>query len=78
MALQRVRLQSFTPLPSFRIWFLVPENTINVKALKIAISTQIPALKGLDIQPPLVLEMDGFELLDECSIDLVHEGEIIV
>ena len=79
MAPPRIRLQSFAPLPSFRVWFLVPQNAVDVQSLKIAISTQLPALKGLDIRPAqLVLEMDSFELLDESSIDLVREGDIVV
>lgn len=78
MALQRIRLQSSAPLPSFRVWFLVPQNAVDIQSLKLAISA-IPALKCLDIRPAqLILELDGFELLDECSIDLIHEGDIIV
>lgn len=78
MALLRIRLQSFAPLPSFRVWFLVPQNAVDVQSLKLAISAQLPALKCLDIQPAhLVLELDGFELLNECSIDLIREDDII-
>lgn len=78
MALRRIRLQSFAPLPSFRVWFLVPQNVVDVQSLKRSLSTQLPALKDSDIRPTqLVLEIDDFELLDNTSIDLVHEGDTI-
>jgi hypothetical protein len=77
--MQRIRLQSCALLPSFRVWFLVPQHVVDVQSLKRVICTQLPALKGLDISPTqLILEIDDFELIDECAIDLVRDGDILV
>ncbi|KAF8516678.1 hypothetical protein JB92DRAFT_2909916 [Gautieria morchelliformis] len=77
--MRRIRLQSSARLPSFRVWFLIPQHVADVPSLKLVICTQLPALKGLDISPAqLILEIDDFELIDECDIDLVRDGDILV
>lgn len=79
MAFRRIRLQSFVPLPVLRVWFLIPQDIADVKSLKHAISTRLSPFKDLDTRPAqLILELDDFELLDDCSIDLVHEGDILM
>jgi hypothetical protein len=76
---RRIRLQSFEPLPLLRVWFLIPQNVVDIRSLKHAIFTHFSPLKDLGIQSTqLVLELDDFELLDDCSIDLVHEGDILM
>jgi len=75
----RIRLQSFPPLPSLKAWFLIPPGVTNIRDLKLALCSQLSIFKDMRIEPAhIVLEMDGFEVLEESHVDLVHEGDVML
>jgi len=79
MTSQRIRIQASPPLPSSRIWFLVPQNALNIKDIKQALCQRVAMLKDSSLMgQDLILEIDGFELPDEEPVDLIHENDIVV
>ncbi|KAF8590267.1 hypothetical protein K439DRAFT_174719 [Ramaria rubella] len=76
---KRIRLQLSAPLPTLRAWFLIHQNVTDIQSLKHTICTQLSALKDLEVSSDqLFLEMDDFELLEDTSIDLVREGDLLM
>lgn len=74
----RIRLQSSSPLPPLKAWYLIPSTVTTIRDLKLALCSQLPMFKDMRIQPAhIMLEIDGFELLEESHIDLVREGDIL-
>jgi hypothetical protein len=66
-----------TNLPQIRSWFNVDkENT--VASLKLGLCASVPALRDAQVRTTeLVLTLDGFELLDDSSIHVLRDGDLI-
>jgi hypothetical protein len=66
-----------TNLPQIRSWFNVDkENT--VASLKLGLCASVPALRDARVRTTeLVLTLDGFELLDDSSIHVLRDGDLI-
>ncbi|KAF8516018.1 hypothetical protein BU17DRAFT_93130 [Hysterangium stoloniferum] len=75
---RRVRLESSHPLPILKVWFLLPDNS-NVESFKVSLCERLAVLRDASISPgQLTLEVDGFELPGESTIDLIRETDIIM
>ncbi|KAJ7572061.1 hypothetical protein C8J56DRAFT_906841 [Mycena floridula] len=75
----RIRLATEPPLPAVRAWFSFSQTaTSTVLHLKKSICG-LKALQDAQISPSRVrLEMDGFELLDELSVEgLLNDSELV-
>ena len=71
----RIKVECGPPLPSLKAWFVVPAVS-TVAELKDALCTGLPAL-GHTSADDLTLILDGFELIDSSSIDVVRDGELL-
>lgn len=75
----RVRIASHPPLPVLKAWFGIDDHTAATQTildLKKALSEQLCQL-GRD-QSQLLLELEGFELLDESlCYHVLREGDLI-
>ncbi|KAF8907586.1 hypothetical protein CPB85DRAFT_830112 [Mucidula mucida] len=72
----RFRIQADSPLPGTKAWFSCPENE-SITNLKKSVCNTIPTLKTKPEN--LILELDGFELLDILETgSIVREGDLII
>ena len=76
----RIRLTTLAPLPVLKAWFdadLDP-SSYTVSDLKHAICNGINILRQAGVRAEqVVLVMDEWELLDECSVRIVRDGEVL-
>ena len=73
----RVKIECIPPLPSTKAWFIIPPVS-SISEFKDALCTVLPGLR--DAHRPsssFVLSIDGFELLDTSSIDIMREGDLV-
>ena len=74
----RVRVQTSTPLPPAKFWF-ASDGDSGVNLFKKSLARSAPLSKHKLNEENLVLELDGFELLDDFSMDqLVKDGDLLV
>ena len=71
----RVKIECGPPLPSLKVWFVVPA-VATIAELKDALCSELPALAHLSVEG-LTLTLEGFELIDSSSIDVIRDGEVI-
>lgn len=66
-----------TNLPQIKSWFNVDkENT--VVSLKLSLCASVPALRDAHVRATeLVLTLDGFELLNDSSVHILRDGDLI-
>jgi hypothetical protein len=66
-----------TNLPQIRSWFNVDkENTVG--SLKFSLCASVPTLRDAHVRSTeLVLTLDGFELLNDSSIHILRDGDLI-
>src|SRR5580693_7375787 len=90
----RIRVLSSPPLPHVKAWFVIPDGAQNIASsslvhaepslenifgLKNALRNGIPALRPSSLSAAnLILMIDGFELLDESSIAVINDGDLVV
>jgi hypothetical protein len=66
-----------TNLPQIRSWFNVDKEN-NVGSLKLSLCASVPALRDAHVRSTeLVLMLDGFELLNDSSIHILRDGDLI-
>ncbi|KAK0232632.1 hypothetical protein IW262DRAFT_7829 [Armillaria fumosa] len=75
----RLRIRTEPPLPQLKAWFPLPDDAI-IYDLKIALCSTVEVLRAAKIKPgELMLELDGFELLDElASSGVVRDTDLII
>jgi hypothetical protein len=80
----RIRLQSLPPLPVLKAWFVLPDPSLvaaghpTINNLKGILCREVPILSLGTVQcHHILLEMDGFELLDGSLWDVIREGDLI-
>lgn len=73
----RVLAESQSGVPQVRSWFNVEqENT--VASIKSSLCTSISALREARVQATeLVLLLDDFELLDNTTVDILRDGDLV-
>jgi hypothetical protein len=71
----RVKVECGPPLPSLKIWFVVPAVS-TIAELKVALCADLPVLAHVSADA-LTLTLDGFELIDTSTIDVVRDGELL-
>jgi hypothetical protein len=78
--LMRIRILSQsdqTNLPQFRSWFNVDKET-TVASLKLSLCVSVPALRDAHIHSPdLILLLDDFELLDNSTVHILRDGDLV-
>lgn len=74
-AAMRVKVECGPPLPSLKVWFIVPAVS-TIAELKVALRAELPGLQRV-LAEELTLLLDGFELIDSNSIDVIRDGELI-
>ncbi|KAF7790775.1 hypothetical protein EIP86_001732 [Pleurotus ostreatoroseus] len=73
----RVKVECVPPLPSTKIWFIVP-HVSTISDLKDTLCSELPALGDEQTNArDIILFLDGFELLDATLIDVVRDGDLI-
>jgi hypothetical protein len=75
----RLRILTESPLPPLKAWFSVSlEQSDTILTLKDALCSHVHALKDANVQSHNIsLILDGFELLNECCIDIARDGDLI-
>jgi len=74
----RVRLSSRPPLPPIRAWFSITTTSQSIAELKHDICEGIPALRGEGVNAEeLTLSVDDFDLLDDGSVDILRENDLV-
>lgn len=88
----RIRISLQPPLPLVKAWFLIPTTVTTIQDLKIALSDGLPQLhspvsltgkssdakRRRDAVHKILLEVDGFELLDTSEIAVLMEDRDVV
>jgi hypothetical protein len=73
----RIKVECAPPLLYTKIWFIVPAIS-TIQELKSALCTGIPALNEQDLAADdITLVLDGFDILDSSSVDVVRDGDLI-
>ncbi|KAI0337571.1 hypothetical protein BDW22DRAFT_1349085 [Trametopsis cervina] len=73
----RIKVECVPPLVSVKAWFIVPP-VANIEHLKTSLCTDIPSLQQQEVHAhDISLFLDGFELLDTSSLDVVRDGDLI-
>ena len=73
----RVKVECTPPLPSTKAWFIVPPVE-TVSDVKEALCYDLPGLQNAQTAPSqITLYLDGFELLDATSVDVVRDGDLL-
>ena len=76
----RLRIQSYSPLPDVKAWFVpdvqnVPESILD---LKILLCRRVHAFKEGGVHASNVaLFVEDFELLDDCPFGAVRDGDLV-
>lgn len=76
MAALRLRIATSPPLAPLRALFLVAASSRTIADLKIQLVHDLGQLRGV-APAQLLLEVDGWELLDRSQVELVREEDII-
>ncbi|KIP10560.1 hypothetical protein PHLGIDRAFT_219210 [Phlebiopsis gigantea 11061_1 CR5-6] len=71
----RIKVECSPPLPPSKVWFIVPVVS-TVAELKHALWAELPGLQQSSTDN-LTLVLDGFELIDSSSIDVIRDGELV-
>jgi hypothetical protein len=75
--LDMMRIRLSAEEPPLKAWFNV-ESKSNILQLKRAMCKDVHALHDIGVDAPeLELLLDDFELLDESSVDVLREGDLI-
>ena len=74
----RIRVLTIPPLSITKVWSSLGNlpSPATVSDLKISLCKQVPALKGLKSHQ-ISLFVDDFELLEQLTIDVVHENDTV-
>ena len=73
----RIKVESTPPLATFKAWFVVSAAS-SVQDLKESLCSDIPVLHEQEVTAnEITLVLDGFELLDSSSIDVVRDGDLV-
>ncbi len=80
----RLKLTSLPPFPPVRVWLLIPQSVLTIQDLKTEIINNV--IRHLHVQgitkritsKQVVLSVDGFDLLDGTSVEVLKEGEDVV
>lgn len=76
----RIRIATYPPIPALKAWFGVEDHTntgYTVLDLKKSLSLHLDVLQQLGSRH-LLLELEGFELLDESlCYQVLREGDLI-
>ncbi|KAG6334277.1 hypothetical protein ID866_4817 [Astraeus odoratus] len=73
----RVRVTTKPPLPPIKAWFPVPSSSdLTVADFKSHLCKTLPTLHAC-VASLLRLSIDEFELLDECEIGVVRDGDLV-
>ncbi len=81
----RLKLTSLPPFPPVRVWFLIPQSVLTIQDLKKEIINNV--IRHLHVHgittkriksKQVVLSVDGFDLLDGTSVEVLKEGEDVV
>jgi hypothetical protein len=79
----RLRIQTIPPLPELKAWYSADHDTTldatsTIAHLKNAICLQFSTLTDLGVnRHHLVFLLDSFELLDDSSLGLLRDGDLI-
>ncbi|KAI0057745.1 hypothetical protein BV25DRAFT_1970353 [Artomyces pyxidatus] len=76
----RIRISSSSPLPDIKAWFSLgrDDGTFSIFALKEKLCATVHALREARVpEHEIALLLDGFELLDESSVDVLREGDLV-
>ncbi|KAI6099046.1 hypothetical protein F5141DRAFT_1144281 [Pisolithus sp. B1] len=71
----RIKVTTGPPLPLLKAWFPVPSP--HPEAASTSSEFTIANLKTQFLPSSLRLSIDGFELLDECDIGVVRDGDLV-
>ena len=73
----RVKVECGPPLPQTKAWFVVPP-VATVADLKDTLCNSLPALvHAKTTSGGIALYLDGFELLDDSTVEVVRDGDLI-
>jgi hypothetical protein len=76
----RLRIQSYSPLPNVKAWFVpdvqnVPESILDLKK---SLCRRVGAFKEGGVQAgDVALFVEEFELLDDCPFGAVRDGDLV-
>ncbi|KAF7370795.1 hypothetical protein MSAN_00713000 [Mycena sanguinolenta] len=74
----RLKVQSVPPLPVLKVWFTPGEQCATVANLKSALAREVFAFKQKNASP-LELSLDGFDLLENSSLqDVLRDGDLVL
>lgn len=76
MATLRLRIATLPPLVPLKALFLVAASSRTIGDLKAQLVHNLGQLRGV-APAELLLEVDGWELLDGSQVELVREGDVI-
>jgi hypothetical protein len=76
MATLRLRISTVPPLAPLKALFLVAASSRTIADLKAQLVHDLGQLRGV-ASTQLLLEVDGWELLDGSQVELVREGDVI-
>jgi len=66
-----------TNLPQFRSWFNVDKET-TIASLKFSLCASVPAIRDAHLHvSDLVLLLDDFELLDNSTVHILRDGDLV-
>lgn len=79
----RIRLRSIPPLPSLKAWFELPSAMLSeestIKDLKQEVARKLLNNEKDTVDAiHILLELDDFELLDDSSISVIRENDLLV
>ncbi|KAL0949850.1 hypothetical protein HGRIS_009883 [Hohenbuehelia grisea] len=80
----RLKLQTAPPLPAFKAWFStdgLEPSPISIQDLKQHLHARVEKLRSNPVVATsgrnLILTLEDFELLDECSVTTLRDGDLI-
>jgi hypothetical protein len=78
----RIRLRSSPPLPPLKAWFVIPStfsmDSNTITDLKREIHSRFLTSNETLHTSQITLELDEFELLDDSSLNVIRENDLLV
>ena len=74
----RLRLELLPPFESHKFLLPLPPNVQTISSLKRWLVESLNSVSALAQNgKDIVLEVDGFELLGACDVDIIREGDVV-
>ena len=76
----RLRIQTFSPLPELKAWFIpqIQDAQETIFDLKVSLCDGVKPLRDSSVQAKnITLQLEGFELLDDSPISAARDGDLI-